>query len=42
MLDNSASNCVCNEQLILDGNVDIYENTTQVNNWVQEIEEYIL
>ena len=42
MLDKSASNCVCNEQLILDGNIDIYENKTQVDNWIQEIEQYIL
>jgi deoxyadenosine/deoxycytidine kinase len=42
MLDKSASNCVCNEQLILDGNIDIYENKTQVDEWIQEIEQYIL
>ena len=42
MLDKSVSNCVCNEQLILDGNIDIYENKTQVDNWIQEIEQYIL
>jgi deoxyadenosine/deoxycytidine kinase len=42
MLDKSVSDCVCNEQLILDGNVDIYENKTQVDQWIQEIEEYIL
>jgi len=42
MLDKSTDSCVCNEQLILDGNVDIYENKTQVNQWIQEIEEYIL
>jgi hypothetical protein len=42
MLDKSACNCVCNEQLILDGNIDIYENKTQVNKWIQEIEHFIL
>jgi deoxyguanosine kinase len=42
MLDKSACNCVCNEQLILDGNIDIYENKTQLDEWIQEIEEYIL
>ena len=42
MLDKSINNCVCNEQLILDGNIDIYENTEQVNNWIQEIEQYIV
>ena len=42
MLDKSTSTCVCNEQLILDGNIDIYENKAQVNQWIQEIEQYIL
>ena len=42
MLDKSTDSCVCYEQLILDGNIDIYENKTQVNEWIQEIEQYIL
>ena len=42
MLDKSTTTCVCNEQLILDGNIDIYKNKTQLNKWIQEIEEYIL
>lgn len=42
MLDKSSDSCVCKEQLILDGNIDIYENKTQVNNWIQDIEQYIL
>ena len=42
MLDKSRDSCVCKEQLILDGNIDIYENKTQVKKWIQEIEQYIL
>ena len=42
MLDKSTDSCVCDEQLILDGNIDIYENKTQVDKWIQEIEQYIL
>ena len=42
MLDKTTDICVCNEQLILDGNIDIYENKTQVDEWIQEIEQYIL
>jgi deoxyadenosine/deoxycytidine kinase len=42
MLDKTIESCVCDEQLILDGNIDIYENKTQVNEWIQEIEQYIL
>ena len=42
MLDKTTDNCVCDEQLILDGNIDIYENKTQLDEWIQEIEQYIL
>ena len=42
MLDKTIDSCVCDEQLILDGNIDIYENKTQVDEWIQEIEQYIL
>ena len=42
MLDKTIDSCVCDEQLILDGNIDIYQNKEQVNNWIQEIEQYIV
>jgi deoxyadenosine/deoxycytidine kinase len=42
MLDKTIESCVCDKQLILDGNIDIYENKTQVDEWIQEIEQYIL
>jgi deoxyadenosine/deoxycytidine kinase len=42
MLDKTIESCVCDKQLILDGNIDIYENKEQVNNWIQEIEQYIV
>jgi len=41
MLDNSSNECVCNEQLILDGNIDIYENETQLDKWIREINDFI-
>ena len=40
MLDKENQNCVCLDQLILDGNVDIYENENQVNDWINEIENF--
>jgi deoxyadenosine/deoxycytidine kinase len=40
MLDKS-NECVCNEQLILDGNIDIYENETQLDKWIREINDFI-
>ena len=43
MLDKENPECVCLDQLVLDGNVDIYENKNQVNEWIIEIEyEYRL
>ena len=40
MLDKQNQECVCLDQLILDGNVDIYENENQVNEWINEIENF--
>ena len=40
MLDKENQECVCLDQLILDGNVDIYENENQVNEWINEIEKF--
>jgi len=41
MLDKSSNECVCNDQLILDGNIDIYENETQLDKWIREINDFI-
>jgi deoxyguanosine kinase len=40
MLDKQNLECVCLDQLILDGNVDIYENKNQVNEWINEIDKF--
>lgn len=40
MLDKENIECVCLDQLILDGNVDIYENKNQVNEWINEIDKF--
>lgn len=40
MLDKQNLECVCLEQLILDGNVDIYENKNQVTEWINEIDKF--
>ena len=42
MLDPKLIDCACKDQLILDGNIDIYENVNQLDKWIQEIEKYIL
>ena len=41
MLDKKISTCVCETQLILNGNVNIYKNTDQLNIWIEEITQFI-
>ena len=41
MLDTSSGDCVCKDQLVLDGNIDIYENTSQIDLWIQQIDKFI-
>jgi deoxyadenosine/deoxycytidine kinase len=41
MLDKNLTSCVCENQLILNGNIDIYENREQVTKWIKEITKFI-
>lgn len=41
MLNISSNHCVCKNQLILNGNTDIYENTQELKIWIQQIENFI-
>ena len=41
MLDTSSPDCICQEQLILDGNVDIYQNQNQLKGWISDIDRFI-
>lgn len=41
MLDITSSDCVCHDQLLLDGNIDIYENKKQLEEWIYEINSFI-
>jgi deoxyadenosine/deoxycytidine kinase len=41
MLDVSSPDCVCKEQLVLNGNIDIYENKEQLNEWIERINTFI-
>lgn len=41
MLDRSLPECVCNSQLILDGNINIYENISELSKWISSIEQFI-
>jgi hypothetical protein len=42
MLDMTNPNCICQDQFVLDGNIDIYQNDNQLDNWIQEIEKIIV
>ena len=41
MIDEFMKNNICQDQLILNGNVDIYENKLQVDIWIENINEFI-
>ena len=41
MLDISSGDCVCQKQLVLDGNVDIYENQNQLKEWISDIDCFV-
>jgi len=41
MLNKNLEDCVCLDQLVLDGNIDIYENKKQIEEWIDEIERFI-
>ena len=41
MLDKNLSTCVCETQLVLNGNVNIYENTKQLDRWIEEITQFM-
>jgi deoxyadenosine/deoxycytidine kinase len=42
MLDRTATNCICQDQFVLDGNINIYQNDNQLDHWIQEIEKFIM
>jgi len=41
MLDQNLTTCVCENQLVLNGNIDIYQNKEQVSKWIEEITRFI-
>jgi deoxyadenosine/deoxycytidine kinase len=42
MLDKTSPDCVCKDQLVLNGNDDIYENKNILEEWISSIEKIIL
>ena len=41
MIDISSPDCICREQLVLDGNIDIFENQNQLRDWIMEVDNFI-
>ena len=41
MLDPNSDDCICKDQIVLNGNIDIYENIEKINDWIQQIEQFI-
>jgi deoxyadenosine/deoxycytidine kinase len=41
MLDTNSEDCICKEQLVLNGNIDIYENKEQISEWIDQINTFI-
>ena len=41
MLDKSSNDCVCDNQLILDGNIDIYDNKECLKEWIDKIKKIV-
>lgn len=41
MLNKSSPTCICNNQLILDGNIDTHENENQQEEWIKRIDTFI-
>ena len=42
MLDTFTNENICNDQLILDGNIDIYENKEKLDEWINSIKKFII
>jgi len=41
MLNKSSTSCICNNQLILDGNIDLNVNENQIEVWIKKIDLFI-
>jgi deoxyadenosine/deoxycytidine kinase len=41
MLNKNQTECVCLDQLILNGNTDIYNNSLELTNWIERVNTFI-
>ena len=41
MMDKESIGCICQNQLILDGDIDIFQNKEKLTSWIHQIREFI-
>lgn len=41
MLDKDSCECMCDDQLVLNGNIDIYDNSEELAKWIEQIRTFI-
>lgn len=42
MLDATKDTCVCKDQIVFDGNIDIFQNEEHLDEWMEEIDELLI
>lgn len=42
MLDATKDTCVCKDQIVFDGNIDIFQNEEHLEEWLQEIDPLLI
>ena len=42
MLDTNKDSCVCNDQIVFDGNIDIFQNEEHLEEWLKKIDELLI
>ena len=41
MMDKTSSACICQNQLIVDGNIDIFQNKEKLALWIQQFKQFV-
>jgi deoxyadenosine/deoxycytidine kinase len=42
MLDKTKDTCVCRDQIVLDGNIDIFQNEEHLDDWLKKIDTLLI
>ena len=42
MLDTTKDTCVCKDQIVFDGNIDIFQNEEHLQEWMEEIDSLLI